>query len=77
MEKERADEAARREWEKKQETERKEWERSRTGQRSGSTRSGRGRTSVSRRRAPVDPVVKVLTSATFIRGVFGILKKVI
>jgi hypothetical protein len=77
MEKERADEAARREWEKKQETERKEWERSRTGHRSGSTRSGRGRTSVSRRRAPVDPMVKVLTSATFIRGVFGILKKVI
>ncbi len=36
-----------------------------------STRSGSGST---RRR--VDPVVKVLTSATFIRGVFGILNKV-
>lgn len=37
-----------------------------------------GRTgSTTRRRTGVNPVVKVLTSATFIRGVMGILKKVI
>ncbi|MCK7536904.1 MAG: hypothetical protein MZV63_41065 [Marinilabiliales bacterium] len=34
-----------------------------------------GRTSTARRRAPVNPVVKVLTSATFIRGVMGVLTK--
>ncbi|MCU0366776.1 MAG: DUF853 domain-containing protein, partial [Bacteroidales bacterium] len=34
-----------------------------------------GRTSTARRRAPVHPVVKVLTSATFIRGVMGVLTK--
>ncbi len=38
----------------------------------------RGRTvTTTRRRTGVSPVVKVLTSATFIRGVMGILKKVI
>ncbi len=36
---------------------------------------GYGRTSTARRRAPVHPVVKVLTSATFIRGVMGVLTK--
>jgi hypothetical protein len=34
-----------------------------------------GRSSSSRNR--VDPVVKVLTSATFVRGVFSILNKVL
>lgn len=38
--------------------------------------SGRSRTS-SRRSTRQDPLVKVLTSATFMRAVFGILKKVI
>jgi DNA helicase HerA-like ATPase len=36
-----------------------------------------GRTTYTRRRTGVHPVVKVLTSATFIRGVLGIMKKVI
>jgi DNA helicase HerA-like ATPase len=54
-------EAARREWERGRE---REWERG------PSRRSGRAR------RSSVAPVVKVLTSATFIRGVLGILKKV-
>jgi DNA helicase HerA-like ATPase len=38
---------------------------------------GRKTTGTTRRRAGVNPVVKVLTSATFIRGVLGIMKKVI
>jgi len=38
---------------------------------------GRRTTGTTRRRAGVNPVVKVLTSATFIRGVLGIMKKVI
>ena len=33
------------------------------------------RTSTSRRSTRMNPVVKVLTSATFIRGVLGVLKK--
>jgi DNA helicase HerA-like ATPase len=53
------------------EAERKEWEKGRRGEvgrrTSGSSRGG----SVLR-----NPVVKVLTSATFIRGVLGIMKKV-
>ncbi len=57
----------------KQDAERKEWEKERGG--------GWGRTSSgsSGRRGGVlrNPVVKVLTSATFIRGVLGIMKKVI
>jgi hypothetical protein len=36
-----------------------------------------GRTTTTRRRSTVSPVVKVLTSATFIRGVMGVLTKVI
>jgi DNA helicase HerA-like ATPase len=59
--KEAADEAARREWERDQ-------------------RDQRSRPSTSRRtsaRTPQDQMVKVLTSATFIRGMFGILKKVL
>jgi hypothetical protein len=35
------------------------------------------RSSSSRRSTRMNPVVKVLTSATFIRGVLGVLKKVI
>ncbi|HOO99780.1 MAG TPA: DUF853 family protein, partial [Bacteroidales bacterium] len=42
--------------------------RSTTGRKAGTSRS---------RRTATSPVVKVLTSATFIRGVLGILKKVI
>lgn len=38
---------------------------------------GRRTTTSTRRRTGVNPVVKVLTSATFIRGVLGIMKKVI
>jgi hypothetical protein len=51
---------------------RKEREKERWG-------DGGRRTSGSSRRGSVlrNPVVKVLTSATFIRGVFGIMKKVI
>jgi len=41
------------------------------------TTSGGRTASTTRRRSGVSPVVKVLTSATFIRGVMGILKKVI
>jgi len=58
--KEEADEASRKEWERGRGS---EWGRS-TSRKSGRT----GRTA--------SPVVKVLTSATFIRGVLGILKKV-
>ncbi len=56
------------------EAERKEWDRGRSGEgwrRTTSGSSGR-RGSVLR-----NPVVKVLTSATFIRGFLGIMKKVI
>jgi len=61
IEKEAADEAAR-----------KEWEKGRGGDwgRPGPRPSGRST------RTPQGQMVKVLTSATFIRGVFGILKKV-
>lgn len=62
IQKQAADEAARREWEKDR---RDEWEKARTPQR------GRGGNVLK------SPVVKVLTSATFIRGVLGIMKKVI
>ena len=62
MEKQASDEAARKEWEK--------------GRR-GDWGSQPARTSSSRSaRTPQNQMVKVLTSATFIRGVFGILKKV-
>ncbi len=49
---------------------RKEWEKGRGGV------WGRKTSGTSTRRGAVNPVVKVLTSATFIRGVFGIMKKV-
>ncbi len=41
------------------------------------TAKGRSARTTTRRRTAVNPVVKVLTSATFIRGVLGILKKVL
>ncbi|NNL31726.1 MAG: ATPase, partial [Flavobacteriaceae bacterium] len=39
-------------------------------------KKSRSRSTSSRRSTRQNPVVKVLTSATFIRAVFGILKKV-
>ena len=63
IEKDAADEKARKEWEN---TRNEEWERERRG----------GRTTTRRSRSIAAPVIKVLTSATFIRGVLGILKKV-
>jgi DNA helicase HerA-like ATPase len=62
MEKQASDEAARKEWEKGR---RGDW--GSQPARASSSRSAR---------TPQDQMVKVLTSATFIRGVFGILKKV-
>jgi uncharacterized protein len=53
-----------------EEAERKEWEKGRRGGVGRRTSGSSGR-SVAR-----SPVVKVLTSATFIRGLFGIMKKV-
>jgi len=54
-----------------EEAERKEWEKERRGE------WGRRSTGTTgRRRTAASPVVKVLTSATFIRGVLGIMKKV-
>jgi len=55
----------------------KEWGQGRMGERETqpsytSTRTSYGRSA----KTPGDEIVKVLTSATFIRGVFGILKKV-
>jgi uncharacterized protein len=66
IEKEAADEAARKDWEKGRGG---DWGRQPTRPSSG-TSYGRST------RTPQDEMVKVLTSATFIRGVFGILKKV-
>jgi DNA helicase HerA-like ATPase len=66
IEKTEADEAARKEWEKENERERSRMDR---------RPSYPGRPSA--RRTAAHPVVKVLTSATFIRGMLGILKKVI
>lgn len=54
---------------------RREEEKEAKSRRSG-TGSSRRRTSRSRRSTRQNPVVKVLTSATFIREVFGIMKKV-
>jgi uncharacterized protein len=70
IEKEAADDAAR-----------KEWEKGRKGDentdRGGTWGSQPARTSYgSSSKTPQDQMVKILTSATFIRGVFGILKKV-
>jgi hypothetical protein len=62
LEKDAAGEAARKEWEKR-----------------GMGEGERRQPSYSRItvKTPQDQMVKVLTSATFIRGVFGILKKVL
>jgi uncharacterized protein len=64
IERDKADEAARKEWENGRSRERET--------QPAPSRTSYGRTS----RSPQNEVVKVLTSATFIRGVFGILKKV-
>lgn len=72
-EKEKADEEARIEWEKRQ----KELARERDAEWGKSTSRTPYRRSSGRSRSAASPVVKVLTSATFIRGVMGILKKVI
>lgn len=80
VEEEEAREAERKEWEKR-EAERQndrggrgEWEKRGWGEREKYPR----RTYTQRRsRSAKDPVVKVLTSATFIRGVFGVLSKVL
>jgi len=65
MEQQLNDEVERKEWEKQREKELKERQRT-TPTRSTGRRASSG----------MDPVVKVLTSATFLRGVFGIMKKV-
>jgi hypothetical protein len=59
----------------KEMAERREWERERGGGGANNRRTVSGRPSASRSRTPINPVVKVLTSATFIRGVLGILSK--
>jgi len=63
IEKEQAEEEARKDWEKGREA---DWGR----------RTSRTTRSAGRKRSGVSPVVKVLTSATFIRGMMGILKRV-
>lgn len=73
IEKQAADETARREWEKGRAGERN---RTTTSTRRTTTTAPR-RTTTKQRRTTIHPVVKVVTSATFIRGVMGILKKVI
>jgi len=60
---------------RKDEADRDEREKGRWGDGGRSTSRTSGRTTT-RRRSGVNPVVKVLTSATFIRGVMGILKRV-
>jgi hypothetical protein len=67
IEREKTDEASRREWEKARKN---EWESGRVGEK------GRSPSYTGSRRTTASPVLKVLTSATFIRGVMGILKKV-
>ena len=59
--------------EKAQESARKEWETQ--TRRTSTTTTYPRKTSTRSRRSTISPVVKVLTSATFIRGVMGILKK--
>jgi DNA helicase HerA-like ATPase len=54
----------------------KEWEKGRGGDWGRSVPRTTGRTSSRQVRTGANPVIKVLTSATFIRGVMGILKKV-
>ena len=59
---------------KAEEEARKEWEKGRKGD--WETKSASGSRTSRSTRTPQDQMVKVLTSATFIRGVFGILRKV-
>jgi DNA helicase HerA-like ATPase len=73
FEKEKENETASKEWEKKQ----KEMAREREGEWGRTIPPTSRRTVSGSRRSGIDPVVKVLTSATFIRGMMGILKKVI
>ncbi len=74
MEKEVADEAARKEWEKRRQAEQ---QRSTPADWGNGRRTTTRRTTYGRGRSPQDQMVKVLTSATFMRGVLGILKKVL
>lgn len=59
------------------ETERKEWEKQRERERREETGRRRTTGTTVRRSTARSPVVKVLTSATFIRGVFGIMNKIL
>lgn len=72
IEQEKADEAARKEWE----TEAERKYRTAENGRGGEWRRTTSRTTGRSRRSAASPVIKVLTSATFIRGMMGILKKV-
>lgn len=63
IEKQAADEMARREWERQPAP--------------TSSRTPTSKPATRRTRTTINPVVKVLTSATFIRGVMGILRKVV
>jgi DNA helicase HerA-like ATPase len=71
IEKEAADEALRKEWEKESAS-----AKASTDKRRREEMRSRPSRPAARRRSVANPVVKVLTSATFIRGVLGILKKV-
>ena len=64
------------EMEKQEEEERKQREKEQQSEWGRESSRPSSRTTYGRGRSPQDQVVKVLTSATFIRGVFGILKKV-
>jgi DNA helicase HerA-like ATPase len=80
IEKDKAGEAAQEEWEKRQKDmarQDKEWGSGRESGRARGGEKGRRTTTTRSRRTAANPVVKVLTSATFLRGVMGILKKVI
>ena len=70
IQKEKEEEATRKEWERGSPDSNRGGERERPARPSGGTPYGRST------RTPQNQMVKVLTSATFIRGVFGILKKV-
>lgn len=59
------------------ETERKEWEKQSERERREETVRRRTSGTAGRRSTARSPVVKVLTSATFIRGVFGIMNKIL
>ena len=46
-------------------------------EKTGTRRTSSKRTSTKRKSTRMNPIIKVLTSATFIRGVLGVMKKVI